>query len=281
MEAKNIKSKILIINYLNSKGFSPDSINRHHYYYVSPFRKENTASFHVNNTLNVWYDFGQSRGGNVIDLCMSLENVSFHKACKILENVPQNQIVSVSFQQNNFIGKQEIMKAKHIENKALIDYLHSRKITLLNAVKHCQEVYFTANGKTYFALGFKNDSSGWELRNKYFKGGTAPKDITTIETYTKSKTNGLNVFEGFIDFLSAVEHFGTMRNKTIVLNSIVNIRKSETLIKSAEFVNSFLDNDNAGVNAFEALRKLNENTVNKSAILYPNYKDFNEYICKL
>jgi len=280
MEAKIIKSNVLIINYLNSKGFVPDSINNHNYYYVSPLRKENTASFHVNNTLNVWFDFGQLKGGNVIDLCMTLENVSFHKACKILENVPQNKIISVSFQQKNNNVVQEIKKAKHIENKALIDYLHSRKITLLNAVKYCQEVYFTANRKTYFAIGFKNNSSGWELRNKYFKGGTAPKDITTIEPYTKSKTNGLNIFEGFIDFLSAVEHLGTMQNKTIVLNSIVNIRKSQALIQSAKFVNSFLDNDTAGVNAFETLRKLNENTVNKSEILYPNYKDFNEYLCK-
>ena len=36
--------------------------------YLSPLRTEKHASFKVNTELNLWYDFGIGRGGNIIDL---------------------------------------------------------------------------------------------------------------------------------------------------------------------------------------------------------------------
>ena len=61
-----------------------------------------------------------------------------------------------------------------------------------------KEVRFALAGKTCYALGFKNDSGGYELRNKNFKGSGSPKDIRFIE----NGSNTLAVFEGFFDFLS-------------------------------------------------------------------------------
>ena len=55
-----------------------------------------------------------------------------------------------------------------------------------------------AMAKYTMAIGFKNDSGGYELRNPYFKGSSSPKDITTFNNGAKEAT----VFEGFIDFLS-------------------------------------------------------------------------------
>ncbi len=48
-------------------------------------------------------------------------------------------------------------------------------------------------------MGFKNNFGGFELRNKYFKGSSSPKEITLISNNSPDR---LNVFEGFMDFLS-------------------------------------------------------------------------------
>ena len=42
------------------------------WFYHSPLREDNNASFCVSSDKNLWYDFGTSRGGNVIDLARAL-----------------------------------------------------------------------------------------------------------------------------------------------------------------------------------------------------------------
>lgn len=67
------------------------------------------------------------------------------------------------------------------------------------AQRHCVQVDYELHGKRYYAVGFPNNANGLELRNPFFKGSYPPKHITLI-------ANGnarCNVFEGFIDFLSA------------------------------------------------------------------------------
>src|SRR6478735_9663934 len=56
-----------IVDYLATLGFKPSKISRNDYWFISPFRDEKTASFKVNRALNRWYDFGEGRGGNLID----------------------------------------------------------------------------------------------------------------------------------------------------------------------------------------------------------------------
>ncbi|MCF8363739.1 MAG: hypothetical protein K9G70_14065 [Prolixibacteraceae bacterium] len=61
-------------------------------------RKESNPSFKVSKILNRWYDFGQGRGGNIIDLVIEMNNnCSVQEALGILENT----IPSFSFQQQN------------------------------------------------------------------------------------------------------------------------------------------------------------------------------------
>ena len=102
--------------------------------------------------------------------------------------------------------------------------LRERCINIEIARQHCQEVHYSANGKAYFAVGFRNDAGGYELRNKYFKGCTS-KEITSMKT----SSDACQLFEGFMDYLS----FLTMKNwqqpKTdvIVLNSLSNMPKAK------------------------------------------------------
>ena len=59
---------------------------------------------------------------------------------------------------------------------------------------------YLTGGKPYFAVGFLNRSGGYEIRNKFFKGCIAPKDITHIRQEQPKETCYL--FEGFMDYLS-------------------------------------------------------------------------------
>ena len=67
---------------------------------------------------------------------------------------------------------------------------------------------FTHNGKPYFAIGFPNTAGGYEVRNPFFKGCVAPKDITHIRQQGVPR-NMCYLFEGFMDYLS----FLTIRMK--------------------------------------------------------------------
>ncbi len=53
------------------------------------------------------------------------------------------------------------------------------------------------HGKRYFAIGFRNLSGGYEVRNRFFKASLA-KDISLME----NGSDTCNLFEGFIDCLS-------------------------------------------------------------------------------
>jgi hypothetical protein len=76
--------------------------------------------------------------------------------------------------------------------------LQQRRIPLEVAECYCKEVKYELNNREYFAIGFKNDAGGYEIRNSYFKGSSSPKEITTCNNGAKEAA----VFEGFTDLLS-------------------------------------------------------------------------------
>ena len=125
----------------------------------------------------------------------------------------------------------EIRRIQPLQNPALIRYLQERGISPGTASPYVQEMYYRIGGKPYFALAFKNDSGGYELRNPRFKGSTS-KDITHIRQQGEPRDTCF-VFEGFLDFLS----FLTIRQQKspdmpctdwqdyVILNSTANTDK--------------------------------------------------------
>jgi hypothetical protein len=99
----------------------------------------------------------------------------------------------------------------------------------------------------YFALAFANAGGGLELRNPYFKGTHGTKDITLIDPPAASGT--LAVFEGFMDFLSALAlNYLPPGTSVLVLNSTAMGEKAVHRIKerSPAAVHLYLDHDPAG-----------------------------------
>lgn len=253
--------------------------------YLSPLRTEKHASFKVNTELNLWYDFGISRGGNIIDLAELLYNSSdvSYLIRQIERNAPSCVSVSLpkakpNTPQNSF----ENIQVLSITHPALIKYLGERCIDIEIARTVCKELHFDTRGKHYFGIGFPNIAGGYEIRNPFFKGGITPKDISLF--HNEESKQSCFVFEGFIDFLSFMmlrrkENSGLKRQDYLVLNSVSNVKKALEPLSHYENIQCFLDNDEAGRNAYLQLSKELGKPVTDASTLYNGYKDLNEYLC--
>jgi len=170
-------------------------------WFPSPFRPETQASFKVSKTKNPWFDHGAGIGGNVIDLVVRLYDCRVRDALYFLSDLP----ISFSFHPQPSgppsEEKMNITEITPIWHFGLESYLKERNIRLETAMEYCKEVYYTFKGKKYFAIGLQNDSGGWELRNKYFKNSSSPKDITWLINIGRT----LIVTEGMFDFLTVID----------------------------------------------------------------------------
>ena len=163
---------------------------------------------------------------------------------------------------------------KPLSHPALRQYLRERGISADGASRFCCQVEYRYNGKQFFAVGFKNNSGGYEIRNRFFKGCVSPKDITLIGW----NSNVCHLYEGFMDFLSAVI-LGIGRGEDhIILNSVANMQKVHHLLDGYAQVYCHLDNDEAGENACGELQKRYGDKVIDHSHLYTGYKDLNEYL---
>ena len=254
--------------------------------YLSPLRKEKHASFKINTELNLWYDFGIGRGGNIIDLAELLYNSSdvSYLIRQIERNAPSCVSVSLpkakpNTPQNSF----ENIQVLSITHPALIKYLGERCIDIEIARTVCKELHFDTRGKHYFGIGFPNIAGGYEIRNPFFKGGITPKDISLF--HNEESKQSCFVFEGFIDFLSFMmlrrkENDGLKRQDYLVLNSVSNVHKALESLSHYKNVQCFLDNDEAGRKAYQALLMGLKVPVIDSSGLYADCKDLNEFLCR-
>ena len=251
MEIQNIK-QISITDYLQQQGYSPVRVQRIHFWYCSPLRNESTPSFKVNTERNQWYDFGTGEHGDIIDLVRTLQHCTMYEAIDFL--IGSKQIVHQDFsfggERKTSKHKLEIISVQSLTNPYLLRYIAERGISLSIANRFCSEIRYNNTNRTYYAIGFANDADGWEIRSPYFKGCIAPKAITIIS----KGTDVLQIFEGFMDFLSWQTLNPSSTCDTIVLNSLALLPRIQEKIKSYKQVESFLDNDDAGRKSFEVLK---------------------------
>ena len=284
MNIKKIK-QIKLQDFLASMGCKPVKQYGVNFMYLSPLRTEKHASFKVNTEINQWYDFGIGRGGNIIALAELLYNSS--DVSYLIHQIERNAPSSVSDSlptvkpitpQNSF----EHLQVLPITHPALIKYLEERCIDVETARTVCKELHFDTRGKHYFGIGFPNIAGGYEIRNPFFKGCIAPKDISHF--YAEEPKKVCLIFEGFMDFLSFMtlrrkENDGLKRQDYLVLNSVTNIHKAAKRLSRYDSVQCFLDNDNAGRNAYLQLSKELGKSVTDASTLYNGFKDLNEYLC--
>ena len=283
-ESKNIK----LADYLHSLGYNPIKQQGNSLWYKSPLREEQEPSFKVNTDRNLWYDFGAGKGGNIIALAQELyaSDSLPYLLNRIAEQTPHVRPVSFSFRQRRTEPSFQHLEVRELSHPALLRYLQGRGIKLELAKRECKELHFTNNGKPFFAIGFPNMAGGYEVRNSFFKGCIAPKDITHIRQQGEPREKCL-VFEGFMDYLSfltlRMKNCPTMsdldRQDYVILNSTSNVSKAIDVLYPYERIHCMLDNDKAGYEATRAIALEYSYHVRDFSHNYRGYSDLNDYLC--
>jgi len=266
-----------LMDYLQVNGHTPLKTKYGSAWFISPFRNEKTASFKVNLSRNLWFDFGTGEGGDLVTLIMKLRNMNFSSAQELIltNNYPVGKLITGTDDDSGHIKVESICPVRH---PALLQYLGNRKVSRRFSRLYLKEARYSVHGHRYFALAFKNDNGGYELRNAKFKTGSSPKYFTTI---TGEDNRTINVFEGFMDFLSCCTYFNRIPSyRTIILNSLSFLPRIESMLHDAMKVNVFFDNDPAGRTATQKITDTCGKIKDWAPVIYPDYKDFNEFMMK-
>ena len=276
---KEIKS-IPLATFMSQLGYFPVKTQGYRLWYKSPLRQEHTASFKVQADINCWYDFGIGKGGNIIDLAAELyqsNDLRYLMDCiaRCVSVSPPQTVASSSPQRHSAPSFTDI-EVVPLRHHALVAYLQERGIPAQIAVKHCKQIHYSCRGKRYYAVGFANESGGYETRNKYFKGCIAPKDIS-LRRIRDGPTNDVAVFEGFIDYLSAITLGIIQGTDAIILNSVSNVGKAIPYLRDYSTIHCYLDNDDAGKSTFAAISAELDNVIDCSTF-YSQFNDLNEFL---
>ena len=278
MQLHDIK-QFSIVDYLAQTGYKPKLSKGVNYWYCSPLRSELTPSFKVNAERNQWYDFATGDHGDIIDLVCALQHCTTAEAMRQLAALKGVRLApSFSFGGTTPVRSQapsmELISVQAVKHPKLLLYLTERGLQRSDTSLFLSEVYYRVSEKCFFALGFPNDAGGWELRNPYFKGCFAPKAITTIKGTDSHK---LQLFEGFMDFLSWRKLHPEGQDDSIILNSLTLLPKLIPTLHPYPIIEGLLDNDEAGDRATKQLIDAGL-PVKDMRACYAPYKDINEYL---
>lgn len=271
-----------VVGFLEARGFKGTK-RGNRIWFLSPFRPEETKpSFCVFVNSNKWVDYGEeNRTGDILDLVCKLEGCDTKTAIDILKkqtdsirfepiDIPTEPLLTVSSVYDSFISPEIIL------------YLKSRGIPKTIYSKHVKEVHYSFKEnpeKVYYGAGWANDEGGWEIRNKIHKYCCSPKAITTVT----NDGGTLNLFEGWINFLSALVYFGVDRleGTTIVLNGLgMYYRIKDTLLQYQK-INCFLDWGRGGDSVTDMIRStVGVEKVHDNRYLWREDEDLNDMLIR-
>lgn len=269
-----------LVAFLATIGYHPARIRGNDTWYLSPLHSDRTASFKVNTLKNRWFDFGLGKGGTLVDLVCMLHACSIPTALQIIAS--NSPTPSSLFHERKKLNKPVETGLKIIDvqdritDQALKGYLSQRNIQPLVAKLYCKQVDYQTN-RVYTAIGFKNNSGGYELRSPTFKGSSSPKFVT----YYSHGSDHIKVFEGFMDFLS----FQSMHNCSsndcnfLILNSLSFFTRSILLMEKHQQIELYLDHDTMGDQCTKELQQRTDKVIDQRT-LYKGFKDLNEWWSK-
>ena len=287
-----------IVEYLERKGVKPVRRTPAYALYQSPLREDMHPSFKVDTEKNLWIDYAEGRGGSIIDLCMRLEGCTLLEAIRQLgRNAPDDTAHSPQRERVQDTSKQESIRQAAANGARrmigisdtfpshLQKYLtEDRCINIEKAMPFLRSISYEVRGLHYQAIGFANQSGGYELRDSgSFKGTIAPKDITPIfmdrsRNKVTDKIQPVCVFEGFMDFLSFLSMKEEVTSACLVLNSVSNVARAIRYLNDRHLthIRAFLDNDDAGRKATNDFIWAGFK-VEDMSVHYGRFKDLNEY----
>ncbi len=298
-ELKAIAKAVKIESYLSQRGFQPERSTTEQLWYKSPLReKEDIPSFVVYLNENKWFDFGANggdgSGDDVIKLCQELEHLSFPNAVRTLcgtegnfmsfslcegfpdkergrANKPKNQTKPDAVKEFTFNSWRQQQLRNYLNRRLIPDALIKRYLKFIEY-----------NNRKYYGAGIRTDINTYEiitLSKKYPKIKLGNSYYTTIRT---GRCKDIIIFESIIDSLSFLvwRKYHEFKTNAIILNSTSNTEKVLSCLGAYQKIFLFLDNDASGFNAAKIIQTAYPQAENWSAKLFPEYNDFNDFICK-
>ena len=269
-----------LADFLARLGHEPVRRSGNELWYLAPYRGERTSSFRVNVAKQLWYDFGLGKGGDIFTLAGEfLQSDDFMKQAKFIAEAANMTVAG--WEKPVYLSKPtesvfEDVEVAPLLRSLLTEYLEERGIPYAIASRHCCRLNYGVRGKRYFAVGFPNMAGGYEVRSRYFKGCIPPKSVSLVKANDIPADECL-VFEGFMDFLSAAT-LGLATSDSLVLNSVANVGKAVKHLDGYGRIDCYLDRDEAGRRAMEALRTRYGGKVTDRSGIYQGCKDLNEYL---
>lgn len=281
-----------IVEFLERMGYAPARRNQREAWYISPIRNpESTPSFKIDTGKNLWFDHGAGEGGNLIDLAKKFTpSGGFLEALELIGNVfgasggvsrplPAASLILPKEPEREQEAHPILLSVKPLTHPALINYVSkTRGIPRQLAERYLEEVHYQVGEREYFALGWRNQSGGYELRNPYFKGCTS-KDLSFIPTAEGGE--GIVVFEGMMDFLSALTLAGkeALRDDVLLLNSVGLKDRAQSFIQEKPYPTArlCLDHDRGGREATAFLLEGLPQATDESGF-YRGADDLNAYL---
>ena len=287
LKASEIKDNYSLADLLARLGYEPVKRVRNEHLYLSMLRdSDTTPSFSVNDKQGTWYDFGERKGGNIIDFGLAYwKGLPFQD---VLEKIVSScdgcvfgSTTVIPYQRQPVIEKEpnyQILDIKDLGcNPAISTYLESRAIASV-ADGRLKEIYYYVEDEekkrnNFFAAGWQNEQSAWEIRNVHFKGCLGHKAISFIPNSEKR----LSVFEGFFNYLSWLTENTFAPDSVLVLNSLSLLQAG--IVKAQDFpdINIYFDNDPSGQQAtldFQAALPWAKD----HSDTYKGYNDYNDLI---
>jgi len=282
LKAKEIKENYSLAGLLTRLGYEPVKRVRNEQLYLSMLRdSDTTPSFSVNDKQGTWFDFGEGKGGNIIDFGLRYwPGIPFNE---VLEKIVTTSGGTAPVIYNRQLKAEkrpnyEILNVKDLGgNAAIMSYLESRGIAEV-ADGRLKEIYYYVEGddkkrNKFFAAGWQNEQGAWEIRNLHFKGCLGHKAISFIPNSEKR----LSVFEGFFNYLSWLTENAFAPDTVLVLNSLSLLQAG--IVKAQQFheIALYLDNDASGRQAtldFKAALPWAKDC----AGVYAGYNDYNDLI---
>lgn len=278
MNCEKIKQNISIRSVLESLSLFPVKENHRTAFYFALGREEKIPSLCVDFIRNTAFDFGTGKSYDVISIVQQIKKCSVAEALKYLASFNFTVNIERFAKEIQPETSYRILKIEEVRHPALIQYLDSRKVS--EQKKCVREVHYELNGRKYFGIGFKNDSDGFEIRNKYAKLCLGSKVVTLVRAGS-GPFSEIAVFEGFFDFLT----FRNLENRfnsacdCLILNSTAMVFKAEQILQEYPKILLFLDNDANGKSVASKIRNDYKN-VEDCSLIYHDCKDLNEWFVK-
>lgn len=284
ISAREIRERVSLSDLLSQLGYQPVKKYGPELLYKSMLRDNDThPSLSVNDQMGVWFDHGTRKGGNIIDFGLAYwQGLELRQVLDKIQQVcsPDTEVKVAAKSARPPSGIKTpnylIEQVRDIFNSsALAYYLQSRGVWEAGR-DHLKEVHYSLEGqkgqrKHYFAAGWTNETGGWEVRNKYFKGCLGHKAISFIPGHEKN----LAVFEGYFNYLSWLQEHPEASESILVLNSVALLARGIDRGKAFSSIELYLDNDAAGKSATKEFIRALPYARDKSH-LYEAYNDYNE-----